>query len=390
MSELYEGREQARVKHAILRKYLERFAHVIGMGHSRAITYVDGFSGPWSAQSDDYSDTSFGIALQELRKARATCNDVGKPLQLRCFFVEKDRKAFAQLSRFAASVGDGIEIETKCSSLAAAVPDILRFVNASSPRSFPFFFLDPKGWSALEYAAIEPLIRLDPGEILVNFMSEFIRRFIEVPHPDVQDSFDRMFGPFKPPPTALKGLQSEDLDDVLVDAYAELLRRTGNFDYVCRAIILRPESDRTLYHLIYATRHWKGVQEFKKAEGDGMDVQESTRAEVKSRRKAGDAPFLFSASVMDDPRHYERLRSRYLSKARAKVAALIKSHASLAFEEVWATALSEPIVQQADLDAWISEWRARGQVVIAGMAPKQRVCRCGQGLRIESSVSFRD
>ena len=67
----YEGREQSQAKHLILRLYLQRFAHIIGTWND-AITYVDCFSGPWDVQNANLSDSSFSIALDELRKAKQT------------------------------------------------------------------------------------------------------------------------------------------------------------------------------------------------------------------------------------------------------------------------------------------------------------------------------
>jgi three-Cys-motif partner protein len=45
-NENYDGREQSLVKHFILEKYLQRFAHIIG-SWANTITYIDCFSGPW-------------------------------------------------------------------------------------------------------------------------------------------------------------------------------------------------------------------------------------------------------------------------------------------------------------------------------------------------------
>jgi len=93
--ELYAGREQTLVKHFILQKYLERFAHIIG-SHWDVLTYVDCFSGPWNARSENFEDSSFTIALKELRNARDTHAKRGRSLQLRCFFLEKNRAAYAK------------------------------------------------------------------------------------------------------------------------------------------------------------------------------------------------------------------------------------------------------------------------------------------------------
>jgi three-Cys-motif partner protein len=98
-ADLYEGREQTLVKHLILGKYLERFAHIIGFRWN-SITYVDCFSGPWNVRSDELKDSSFSIALEELRKARETHRLKGKSIELRCFFLEKDPAAYARLKQF--------------------------------------------------------------------------------------------------------------------------------------------------------------------------------------------------------------------------------------------------------------------------------------------------
>ena len=95
--ELYVGREQTLVKHFIFGNYLQRFAHIVGFKWS-SITYVDGFSGPWNARSTDYKDSSFSIALEELRKARQTHLSRGKDLKIRCYFIEKGFRSFFNAS----------------------------------------------------------------------------------------------------------------------------------------------------------------------------------------------------------------------------------------------------------------------------------------------------
>ena len=67
----YVGREQTFVKHYLLKHYFELFTHIVG-SRWNSITYIDGFSGPWKTQDSDYKDTSFAIAIQELRNAKTT------------------------------------------------------------------------------------------------------------------------------------------------------------------------------------------------------------------------------------------------------------------------------------------------------------------------------
>jgi three-Cys-motif partner protein len=121
----YTGREQTLVKHFILRKHLERFAHIIG-AHWDTITYVDCFAGPWNVRSERLEDSSFHIALEQLRKARATHRQRGREIRLRCFFIEKDVKVFQLLRAFAERTEDA-EIETRNSELEDAIDPIIRF-----------------------------------------------------------------------------------------------------------------------------------------------------------------------------------------------------------------------------------------------------------------------
>ena len=75
--EFYRGREQTYVKHFFLEKYLERVAYNI-FSFRNEFTYVDGFSGPWKSADEDFADTSFAIALNQLRNVRDGMSQRGK------------------------------------------------------------------------------------------------------------------------------------------------------------------------------------------------------------------------------------------------------------------------------------------------------------------------
>lgn len=186
--DLYTGREQTFIKHFILRNYLERFAIIVG-SRWNTLTYVDCFSGPWQVKSEKFEDSSFAIALEQLRRARAVHREqTGRTLMLRCFFLEKTPTAYERLKHFTEQIDD-VVIETKNKKLENAIQDILSFVQEGGPNSFPFIFIDPTGWSGFAMETITPLLQLDPAEVLINFMTEHIRRFIESPQKQTQESF---------------------------------------------------------------------------------------------------------------------------------------------------------------------------------------------------------
>lgn len=375
----YLGREQTLVKHFILKKYLERFAYIVG-SHWDTISYVDCFSGPWNIRSNELNDSSFGIALHELRKARDTYQRRGRTLKLRCFFIEKDPGAFARLKQFADTVSDA-SVETRNSELAEAIPDIVRFVRHGGTKAFPFIFIDPTGWSGFAMASIQPLLRFDPGEVLINFMTGHIKRFVESPQQETQESFEALFGSadFQ---RRVQGLSRQDREDALIAAYAENVKRAGGFRHVCSAVVLHPEIDRTHFHLIYATRSPKGVEVFKEVEKRAMSVMEQERAEAQKRRRVRSSGQneLFEAKVLHRSSHYESLRERYLGRARVLVMDLIKIRKTVLYDDVWELALTVPLVWESDLKQWLRDWR--GDVRTEGMQPGQRVPKRDVGNRL--------
>jgi three-Cys-motif partner protein len=382
--DLYAGRGQTLIKHFILRKYLERFAHIIGFRWT-TITYVDCFSGPWMNQSEELKDTSFAIALEELRKARNTHADRGRAITLRGMFLERDAAAYARLKEFADRVDD-VKIETRNSELLEAIPDVLDFVRRGGEESFPFFFIDPTGWTGFEMSQIAKILQQRPGEVLINFMTDYIRRFIDHPQQQTREQFAALFGSGDVKDRIQALTDSQEREDALFMNYAENVKKTGNFAYTCAAIILYPDIDRRFFHLIYATRNRKGVEKFKEVEQKAMGLQEQTRAEAKQRKrvkKSQGQMELFKAEHMPHSDPISDLRTRYLEQARQLVLARLQAGTPVPYEEVWDLALSLPLVWDCDLKCWVSDWRADGSLHIEGMKPREKVPKIEANHRLE-------
>ncbi len=64
----YAGREQTQAKHFILKRYLEGLAFKVLTFSD--LTFVDGFCGPWETQTENFSDSSFMIAITVLKNAQ--------------------------------------------------------------------------------------------------------------------------------------------------------------------------------------------------------------------------------------------------------------------------------------------------------------------------------
>ena len=382
----YAGREQSLVKHYILRHYLERFAHITASKWT-TITYVDCFSGPWESKKDDLSDTSFAIALQELRKARKTMAERRRTLKIRCFFLEENPTSYSKLKGYAEKQTD-VTVDTRNAALLDSIPEIVKFIRQGGSDSFPFIFIDPTGWSGYDLDGIRPLLQQSPGEVLINFMTEHIRRFVSQreKRADIIASFRRLFGTEEVFTRVRQIPDAQDREDELFMAYAQRVKEAGKFPFACPATILHPDVERTYFHLIYATRHWRGVEVFKQVEKAAFEFQEQVRSAAKetARVRKTKQPSLFADEEAKLPSlRAVTLRERYLSAARDRVAEVRAGRKQVPYDEVWDAALAFPLVWESDVKEWVAEWRQAGRIKLLGLAKKARVPKREQGHILE-------
>jgi three-Cys-motif partner protein len=318
-------------------------------------------------RGQNYEDSSFGIAITELRKAREKLAERSIKLCLRCLFLEREQLPYAELATFAKGVTD-IHIETGNKRLEDAVGDILAF-HRGGPPAFPFIFIDPTGWTGFPLAIIRPLLQLKPGEVLINYMTWHARRFIEAEQE--RANFDALYGDSSWR-NELSGLSGDQRDDAIVRLYAERIQRAGGYSFVCYTPVLHREDDTTHFHLIYASRNEKGVEVFKEAERRAVEVMEQKRAEVQhAKRTAGGQSFLFRADEMHDPAYYSSLRSMYLDRAKRDLHQTLQQKLLVGYDEAWRSVMKYPLVWERDLKDWIAEWRKAGKLDACGLSPRE-------------------
>lgn len=377
----YMGREQTLVKHIILQRYLLRLAVIVG-SWAEAVTYVDCFSGPWENKSADYSDTSFGIAVQELRKAQDELFKQSKSPRFRCFFLERDKKAFAKLQSFCSKVS-GLEAVPRNSDLEHSVTEIQNFYRQGGKDNFAFTFIDPTGWTGFEMDVIRPLLQHKPGEVLINYMTSFIRRFIESQDPELISGFDKLYGgsAFR---TKLASVAEVDREEAMVEEYARRIKLEGGFQFVCYTPVFRPETNAVHFHLIYCTRHEKGLEVFKKEERKAVEAMEQARAEAQQRsRQSGGDLELFPSKEMHDTRFYDSLRTKYLGNAHSKVRTLLSSKQAVDYDQLWAVALTTPLVWVEDLNQFLAELKRDGKLKFIGVSEREKFPKHGKGALVQ-------
>lgn len=337
--EHYRGREQGYIKHALIERYLQRFTIKIGSKWDEII-YLDAFAGPWGAKSDDLSDTSFGIALDQIKNGIEVLQKThGRSPRVRAYLIEKDIKAFGRLDAFVKERSNA-NFEVKClhGEFEEQVPALSGMTQ--SDRSFLFSLIDPKGWTGLSMAVIAPLIRRRSSEVLVNVMSSFVYRFADFDH--CGDSYDDFFGR-KGVREIIACAEAQDRQDVVVREYCRSLRILCGYQHVSSCVVLQPDKKGVKYFMVFATNDPMGIKVFKEAETHAASLQD----QIKHEKEFGDQMSLFSVNSIEPVS--ESLRKKYRSRAFARVDEMFKSKSEMPYSEVFCKAMAMPLVTEDEL-----------------------------------------
>lgn len=375
--EFYKGREQAFVKHYVLENYLETFAIKIGMSWgSPTLNYIDGFAGPWQHADEQLQDTSPFIAINKLRKTKAALAEKNRAFNFRCLFIEKQTAPYRKLEAAAAAVNDA-EVKARNGEFEDFVVEAAAFAAAGN-NPFGFFFIDPTGWTGYGMSKLQPLFGCKHSELLINFMTSFIERFVDSDDHELLSGFQDLFGD-KDYRQDWRGLAGLDREDAIVQAYCRRLKQSGNFSFVGSAIVLNPNSDQTCYHLVYATHHPEGMRVFRTIESKAHAQQEELRSEVdRNKRVAKSGQHeLFEPNALAS-RYDSNLVQRYQSKAKAEVERFLREMRRASFDKVEEAALAFPLTSSTTLKGWIREWLSDGHLTLEGLAPKERVPKPNQ------------
>jgi three-Cys-motif partner protein len=376
----YVGREQSYVKHVFLERYLEALVFKTASTYDH-IVYVDGFAGPWQSTNEQFEDTSFGIALNALRRAKETWKyNTGRSVRMTTLLVEREAAAYARLATIQQKFPD-IAIKTYPQDFLSIVPTILRDIPADA---FTFFLIDPKGWR-IPVLKLQPLLARQKSEVIFNFMFDFINRAANIADPAVVRGLDELmpYGDWKARFAEAEPIDSviaspEERKKILVGAFKESLRQLGGYEYVAETSVLRPLSDRTLYCLCYATRHESGIAAFRECQIKALKAQETTRAASKVRHatlSSGQTEFFQSLHDMgpDETAAHIEAQKQAASSAVMEIVPRIPAH--ITYRKLWAAVLSEIMVRVTDVNAICAAKRKSGELLFPDWEPRKQVPR---------------
>ena len=326
----------------ILRSYLQLLAFKILQGRLDALTYVDGFSGPWNSEAEDFSDTSFSIAINVLKDTQRRLQEMGRKPEIRCFFVERNAKSHAKLRSHVVAHHDPaglFRVETFEGRFEDAIPKIMPFIE----RSFALTFIDPTGWK-VNLAKCEPLLRHKPGEVLANFMFDHIQRFTASEAEKIVASFEGMLGGsgWKDRLTQLDGHGVEKL-------FLKTLRETGNFQYVLSTHI-KKLADRPHFSIGYSTRSPDGLKTFREVEYKALLEHDRERAKARQERRAEKTGHADMFGGVAESHMIDAIVGREAIRAKRELTDLLRKHGTpVAFQRVWTSVLLDCMLRVTDV-----------------------------------------
>ncbi|MGB3478759.1 MAG: three-Cys-motif partner protein TcmP [bacterium] len=231
--DLFDQRKPQTIsKHNIFENYLDPWAKILSTrSWIKDIYYIDAFAGTgkYTRTGEAGSPVIAGNIL--LRYQKSGC-------KFHCICVEKEPKRYNILENSVKQFKGKLDVETYNGEFLSFIQTILDRVK-NCPA---FFFIDPEGFSGMDFDKIEAILDLPSKEILVNFQYNAIQRWLKAPK--VENTITTLFGT-----SNYKKCKNEV---ELIELYKKQLRQTQAFVWYFKNKF--PNKNRTLYYLIYATK----------------------------------------------------------------------------------------------------------------------------------------
>jgi three-Cys-motif partner protein len=252
---VWELEPHTAAKHRILERYLHAWLPIIS-SWSNSLNYIDGFAGPGI-----YSKGEEGSPLIALRAAV----EHKIPLaSVNFIFVEcrEDRaKSLKNVlkERFPV-LPKNFRYQVICGEFADEMNKILDEPETRGEKlQSTFVFIDPFGMKGFPMSLVRRILNCPQCEVLVTFMEGFIVRFTDELFAKTNDE---LFG--TPDWRKVKEkTDPEERKDFLLGLYqAQMEKNTGCF---VRGFEMKDKNGRTIYYLVFATKHVKGMEVMKEA-----------------------------------------------------------------------------------------------------------------------------
>ncbi len=237
--------EQTKMKHKVLAEYFKVWATKLGI--YKPVIFFDCHGGCGAYWDTVKHEASWGSSILMAQKAEMLRNDYGRKV---CILVaEKDTENADNLRKVISFLKLGVVPQVSDGDFESKIsrPEIQKYY-----RDYPsLFFIDPFGFS-LRYHDLQRIMSYPQNELIINFMFDYINRFISFKDQEV--NFNQLFGceDWKEA-IPLTGWEREKK---IIEIYRRQLKRFSQYVFAYRFSVF--DKNRTYYYLFHATDHKDG------------------------------------------------------------------------------------------------------------------------------------
>lgn len=253
--------EHTKVKHTILGKYLAGWSRILGKFYS--LNIFDCFAGR-GEYTDDKGDTVEGSPLIILKKLVEVRENMDRPKQASCIFVEKNSNNFEnirqlvdkEIENYPEKYRDWLEIDFHNDEFANVAKEVLNKYGRKLAPSF--FFVDPFGFSGVPFDIVRDILSVDKTEVFINFMVRDVNRFLESPRH--RHSIEDLYGISNVAEELAESYPNLSREQALLKLYRDRLHHDAKVKYTFPFKVYADERLQTMYYLIHCTNHPLGCK----------------------------------------------------------------------------------------------------------------------------------
>lgn len=238
--------EQTHIKHKVLGAYVKIWISKLGAYNNTIFFDCHGGCGAYINKNNiiNYGSTII---------AKNIANEVNQNRKYKtCFFYcEKEKNIFDNFKKVIYDCGiSKINMYNDDFENMITKPEIIKYYN-----TYPtLFFVDPFGYN-LDIVKLSDLMKGHGNEIIINFMFDFINRFISFK--DVEDCYNKFFGSAEWK-NAEKMIGNER-ESFLVKLFKDKIKEITKAKYAFAYRLCYPDKKQTYYYLIHLTNHIDGI-----------------------------------------------------------------------------------------------------------------------------------
>lgn len=240
-----------RVKHLILDYYLKIWFPIIVSRYNQLL-FIDGFCGDGKGDGDD-----LGSPLIALNTANGYAEKTPDKI-FHFIFIDESKKNIDELQKLVKEkkYPENIRIYFINDKFELSINNIMDEINYEDLNMPSFAFIDPYGYSQINYDILKRLLSKNSAELLINLMWGYMKAY---ENPQIHEAIKRTYG-FNDAELEnfLKSNQKEKWVQTYIEKFENYARYHLNFTMynVKRAPI---------YDLVFLTKNYKGFTTMKEA-----------------------------------------------------------------------------------------------------------------------------